>query len=91
MDRQTFGQQRWGESHGDASSRREDHPVESAALRLLVHKTGVGAIIGKMGATIKEIQAETGARVQVSNETLLHAAMLAIALFSSSRSFAQSK
>ena len=65
--------------------------MESAALRLLVHKTGVGAIIGKMGATIKEIQAETGARVQVSNETLPHAATLAIAIALFSSSLSQSK
>ena len=35
-----------------------------------VSRTGVGAIIGKAGAAIKSLQADTGARVQVSNETL---------------------
>jgi polyribonucleotide nucleotidyltransferase len=54
----------------DTASRREERPVETAQLRLLVHKSAVGAIIGKAGQTIKDIQAETGARVQVSNETL---------------------
>lgn len=37
----------------EAASRREEHPVETASLRLLIHKTGVGAIIGRAGATIK--------------------------------------
>lgn len=39
-------------------------------LRLLVHRHAVGAIIGKAGATIKETQLETTARVQVANEPL---------------------
>ena len=45
-------------------------PSDQAQLRLLVHKLGVGAIIGKGGAVIKETQERTGARVQVSNEPL---------------------
>jgi hypothetical protein len=35
-------------------------------------RTAVGAIIGKMGSIIKETQAETGARVQVANDTMPH-------------------
>jgi len=39
-------------------------------IKLLVHKSIVGAVIGKQGAVIKETQHETGTRVQVSNEPL---------------------
>jgi len=39
-------------------------------FKILVHKSAVGAIIGKGGATIKETQQETGTRIQVSNEPL---------------------
>jgi len=41
-----------------------------AQFRFLVHKSAVGAIIGKGGATIKETQVETQTRIQVSNEPL---------------------
>lgn len=40
------------------------------SLKLLVHKNGVGCIIGKQGALIRDTQTETGARVQVSNDLL---------------------
>lgn len=43
---------------------------DSTAIRLLVHRSAVGAVIGKQGAVIKETQSETGARVQVSNDPL---------------------
>lgn len=37
----------------DTASRREERPVETAQLRLLVHKSAVGAIIGKGGEVNK--------------------------------------
>jgi ribosomal protein S3 len=43
---------------------------EGIAIRLLVHRASVGAVIGKGGTTIKETQSETNVRVQVSNEPL---------------------
>jgi len=43
---------------------------DSTVIKLLVHKSIVGAVIGKGGTVIKETQTETGARVQVSNEPL---------------------
>jgi len=54
----------------DAARRREERPIDTAEMRILVHKSSVGAIIGRGGSTIKEMQAETGARVQVSNEVM---------------------
>jgi len=43
---------------------------ESTSVRFLVHRSAVGAVIGKAGAVIKETQSDSGARVQVSNEPL---------------------
>lgn len=43
---------------------------DGIAIRLLVHRSSVGAVIGKAGATIKETQSDTHVRVQVSNEPL---------------------
>jgi transcription antitermination factor NusA-like protein len=43
---------------------------DTAVIKFLVHKSAVGAVIGKAGANIKETQTETGARIQVSNEPL---------------------
>jgi len=43
---------------------------DGIAIRLLVHRASVGAVIGKGGTTIKETQSETNVRVQVSNEPL---------------------
>jgi len=54
---------------GDSSSSSSSN-TETASIKLLVHKSQIGAIIGKAGAVIKETQSETGARVQVSNEPL---------------------
>jgi heterogeneous nuclear rnp K-like protein 2 len=45
-------------------------PSDQVTLRLLVHKSAVGAVIGRSGAVIKETQTETNARVQVSNDAL---------------------
>lgn len=45
-------------------------PPDMAALKLLVHKAAVGAIIGKAGQAIKDTQNNTGARIQVSNDPL---------------------
>eukprot|EP00808_Paulinella_micropora_P031599 g53825.t1 len=39
-------------------------------FRLLVHRSAVGAIIGKSGATIKDIQSQTSSRIHISNEPL---------------------
>ena len=44
--------------------------ADTTALKVLVHKSAVGAVIGKAGAVIKETQNETGARIQVSNEPI---------------------
>jgi polyribonucleotide nucleotidyltransferase len=43
---------------------------ETYVLKLLVHKFLAGCIIGKAGTIIKQITADTGARIQVSNEPL---------------------
>jgi len=43
---------------------------KDCALGVLVHKTAVGALIGKGGSTIKDIQQSTGVRMQISNEPL---------------------
>jgi transcription antitermination factor NusA-like protein len=40
------------------------------SIKLLVHKFLSGAIIGKGGSIIKEVQSDTGARIQISNEVL---------------------
>lgn len=40
------------------------------SMRVLVHRSVVGAIIGKQGTVIKQTQNTTGARVQVSNDPL---------------------
>jgi predicted RNA-binding protein YlqC (UPF0109 family) len=47
-----------------------DSGAGSVQLRLLVHKAAVGAIIGQRGATIKETQAQTSTRIQISNDPL---------------------
>jgi predicted RNA-binding protein YlqC (UPF0109 family) len=44
--------------------------TETTVFKILVHRSAVGAVIGKAGAVIKETQLETSARVQVSNEPL---------------------
>lgn len=60
----------------DTNTNRRDNTNTNApspdtvSLKLLVHKNGVGCIIGKAGALIRETQTETGARVQVSNDLL---------------------
>merc|ERR1712130_443880 len=51
-------------------SGKEKNSGEGIAIRLLVHRASVGAVIGKGGTTIKETQSETNVRVQVSNEPL---------------------
>lgn len=42
----------------------------TTSMRFLVHRSHVGAIIGKQGTVIKQTVQETGARVQVSNDPL---------------------
>jgi transcription antitermination factor NusA-like protein len=56
----------------------------TTALRFLVHKSTVGAIIGKGGAVIKDTQAQTGARVQVSNDPLPRSTEKSVTLTGSS-------
>jgi predicted RNA-binding protein YlqC (UPF0109 family) len=48
----------------------EIEDTTKTAVRLLIHRSGVGAIIGKAGASIKQTQRITQARVQVANEAL---------------------
>jgi len=47
-----------------------DVASDSTVIKLLVHKSIVGAVIGQKGAVIKETQRATGTRLQVSNEPL---------------------
>lgn len=51
-----------------ADGNPDDETVST--IRLLVHKSTVGAIIGLGGVTVRETQEETGARIQISNEPL---------------------
>jgi polyribonucleotide nucleotidyltransferase len=46
--------------------------VESAdvSMKMLVHRSAVGAIIGKAGAVIKQTQSDTGCKIQISQECL---------------------
>lgn len=44
---------------------------DNLAIKILLHKFLAGAIIGKGGAIIKQIMADTGARLQLSNEPLV--------------------
>lgn len=58
------------------AERHEDGGASAAVteivnLKMLVHELVVGAIIGKGGATIKALAADTGARVQISKEALV--------------------
>jgi len=56
----------------DASAQKSgvDQDGASSTAKLLVHRSAVGAIIGKQGATIKQTQADTGCRIQISQEPL---------------------
>jgi len=54
----------------DTQKDKKESTEGTAGLKLLVHKSAVGAIIGKGGATIIETQQETDARIQISNEPL---------------------
>jgi len=56
----------------DSSEKKKQARADAAesAFKLLIHKTAVGAVIGKAGATIKETQQETNTRIQISNEPL---------------------
>lgn len=40
------------------------------SIKLLVHRSAVGAIIGKAGVVIKQTQQDTGCRIQISQEPL---------------------
>lgn len=44
--------------------------AETAVARILMDQTQTGAVIGKGGATIKDTQANTGARMRVSKEPM---------------------
>lgn len=50
--------------------KKEVSDSATVAIRYLVHKTAIGAIIGKGGAVIQETQSATGVRIQISNEPL---------------------
>lgn len=52
------------------SNSNADAADGSTAIKLLVHRAAVGAVIGKGGASIRDLQASTGARIQVSSEAL---------------------
>lgn len=54
----------------DKKGGESQQQTDTTAVRLLVHRSAVGAVIGKQGAVIKETQSETGAKVQVSNDPL---------------------
>lgn len=45
-------------------------PNSLVTIKVLCDKTQIGSIIGKGGATIRQTQADTGARIQVSNDCL---------------------
>jgi polyribonucleotide nucleotidyltransferase len=45
-------------------------PSATTSIKYLVHRSAVGAIIGKAGSVIQETQKTTGARVHVSNDPL---------------------
>jgi len=47
-------------------------PSATADMRLLFQQVQTGAIIGKAGAVIKEIQESTGVKMRVSNEPIEH-------------------
>jgi predicted RNA-binding protein YlqC (UPF0109 family) len=55
----------------DASAQKSGIDQDgTSTVKLLVHRSAVGAIIGKQGATIKQTQADTGCRIQISQEPL---------------------
>mmetsp|Transcript_10580 Transcript_10580/g.20045 ORF Transcript_10580/g.20045 Transcript_10580/m.20045 type:complete len:381 (+) Transcript_10580:37-1179(+) len=54
----------------ESVEKRDGTAPESIALRLLVHRSSIGAIIGKGGQTIKELQTSTSTRIQISTEPL---------------------
>ena len=53
---------------------------DAVQVRLLVHRTTVGAVIGKEGSTIRQTSSSTGARVQVSGEALPHSSEKTVAI-----------
>jgi len=57
-------------AHQKEKKENSDSLSDTIAIRFLVHRSAVGAVIGKAGAVIKETQSDSGARVQVSNEPL---------------------
>jgi len=57
-------------AHTKEKKENQESLSESTSVRFLVHRSAVGAVIGKAGAVIKETQSDSGARVQVSNEPL---------------------
>lgn len=61
-----------GEAASAERGRNKDLADGSVAVKLLVHRAAVGAIIGKGGESIKTTQSDTGARIQVSAEPLPH-------------------
>lgn len=53
-----------------ADSETKQGEKVSNDIQLLIHKVYAGAIIGKQGATIKQIKTATGAAVKISNDCL---------------------
>lgn len=53
-----------------SSSASNTHEVTTTSLRVLVHHTLVGAIIGRGGEVIKNTSVSSGARISVSNQPL---------------------
>ena len=47
-----------------------DDPDIITSIKLLVHKSSIGAIIGKSGQTIKDTQESTQCRIKISNDVL---------------------
>jgi predicted RNA-binding protein YlqC (UPF0109 family) len=54
---------------------------DSLPFRLLVHKAIIGAIIGKGGQTIKDLQASTSTRIQISTEPLQNSHEKSVTIF----------
>jgi len=54
----------------DARNEKDQGASDTYSIKILIHKFLAGCIIGKGGLIIKEIQTETGARVQLSNDPM---------------------
>lgn len=52
----------------DGRGKEDDRSGSQASFKILVHRSAVGAVIGKSGAVIKETQQKTGAHAQAAKE-----------------------